>query len=191
MFTGYVNSLAYRASGAELEVDWSFRNRLFIRGGYTYLDTQVVQSFASDAVSARQGAPTTNPNIPGVAIGAESPLVGGRVFRRPPHSGFFGVNYNRPKFTVAFKGAMASRSDDSTFLDGFDTSFGNTLILPNRDLAYGYVKLDLGATYTVAHNVTAFTQVENLLNNQHIGPIGYPGLPLTVRAGFKIRIGGD
>ena len=31
----------------------------------------------------------------------------------------------------------------------------------------------------------------NLLNNQHIGPIGYPSLPLTFRAGLKVRIGGD
>jgi len=191
IFSAYVNSLAYRASGAELEVEWQLRHRLFVRGGYTYLDTKVVQSFAGDALAAAQGTPTTNPNIPGVAIGAESPLVGGRVFRRPPHTGFFGVDYHRPKYTVAFKGAMASRSDDSTFLDGFDPSFGNTLILPNRDLDFGYVKLDLGGTYALSSRITGFTQLENLLNDQHIGPIGFPGLPLTVRAGFKIRLGGD
>lgn len=191
IFTAYVNSLAYRASGAELEVEWKFKHRLFVHGGYTYLDATVVQSFANDAVLANQGAPTENPNLPGIAIGAESPLVGARPFRRPPHSGFFGVDYNRPRFTVAFKGALASRSDDSTFLDGFDPNFGNTLLLPNRDLDFGYTKLDLGGTYSFTSKIRAFAQLENLLNNQHIGPIGYPGLPLTVRAGFKIRLGGD
>jgi len=191
IFTAYLNSLAYRASGAELELQWQLRHRLFVRGGYTYLDTKVVQSFAGDAYSAAQGFPTTNPSIPGVAIGAESPLVGGRVFRRPPHTGFFGVNYNRQKFTVALKGAMASRSDDSTFLDGFDPTFGNTLILPNRDLDFGYVKLDLGGTYAVTSKITGFAQFENLMNDQHIGPIGFTGLPLTVRAGIKLRLGGD
>jgi iron complex outermembrane receptor protein/vitamin B12 transporter len=191
IFTAYLNSMAYRASGAELEIEWQLRHRLFVRGGYTYLDASVVQSFAGDAVAANQGAPTTNPNIPGVAIGAESPLIGGRPFRRPPHTGFFGVDYHRPKFTVALKGAMASRSDDSTFLDGFDPNFGNSLILPNRDLDFGYVKMDLGGTYAFSSRITAFTQLENLLNDQHIGPIGFPGLPLTVRAGFKIRVGGD
>jgi len=191
IFTAYLNSLAYRASGAELEVQWQLKHRLFVRGGYTYLDATVVQSFASDAVAAQQGVPTTNPNLPGIAIGAESPLVGGRPFRRPPHTGFFGVDYNRPRFTVAFKGALASRSDDSTFLDGFDTSFGNSLILPNRDLDFGYAKLDLGGTYRFTSKLGAFVQLENLLNDQHIGPIGYPGLPLTARAGFKIRLGGD
>jgi vitamin B12 transporter len=191
IFTAYVNSLAYRASGAEVELEWQLRHRLFVRGGYTYLDASVVQSFASDAVAAKQGVPTTNPNLPGIAIGAESPLVGGRPFRRPPHTGFFAVEYNKPKFTVAFKGAMASRSDDSTFLDGFDPNFGNSLILPNRDLDFGYAKLDLGGTYTFTSKITAFTQLENLLNDQHIGPIGYTGLPLTFRAGMKFRLGGD
>ena len=36
-----------------------------------------------------------------------------------------------------------------------------------------------------------FTEMDNLLGQQHIGPIGYPGLPFTVRAGLKVRIGGD
>ncbi|MDQ2923969.1 MAG: TonB-dependent receptor [Acidobacteriota bacterium] len=191
IFIAYENSLAYRASGAEVEIEWQLRHRLFVRGGYTYLDASVVQSFASDAVAANQGAPTVNPNLPGIAIGAESPLVGGRPFRRPPHSGFFGVEYNRPKFTVALKGALTSRSDDSTFLDGFDPNFGNSLILPNRDLDFGYAKLDLGGTYSFTSKIAAFAQLENLLNDQHIGPIGFPGLPLTVRAGFKLRLGGD
>jgi iron complex outermembrane receptor protein/vitamin B12 transporter len=39
--------------------------------------------------------------------------------------------------------------------------------------------------------VTVFTELDNLLSQQHIGPIGYPALPFTVRAGLKIRIGGD
>jgi vitamin B12 transporter len=191
IFTAYLNSLAYRASGAELEIQWQLKHRLFVRGGYSYLDASVVQSFANDAVLANQGTPTENPNLPGIAIGAESPLLGARPFRRPPNTGFFSVEYLRRRFTVAFKGALASRSDDSTFLDGFDTNQGNSLILPNRDLNFGYAKLDLGGTFKLTSKISAFTQLENLLNDQHIGPIGYPGLPLTARAGIKFRIGGD
>ena len=40
-------------------------------------------------------------------------------------------------------------------------------------------------------HVAIFTQLGNLLSEQHIGPIGYPGLPFTIRAGLKIRIGGQ
>jgi vitamin B12 transporter len=39
--------------------------------------------------------------------------------------------------------------------------------------------------------VKIFAQIDNLLNDQHIGPIGYPGLPLTFRAGVKVRLGGE
>ena len=187
----YVNSLAYRAQGAEAELDWQAPHGFYVRAGYTYLAARVLQSFASDAVAVAQGTPTENPNLPGIPIGAVSPLVGARPFRRAPNSGFFAVSYTRSKLGVAMKGAFAGRSDDSTFLDGFTPNFDNTLLLPNRDLDFGYLKLDLDATYEVRHGLTIFTQLDNLLNNQHIGPIGYPGLPFTVRGGLKVRLGGD
>ena len=191
LFSAYLNSLAFRAQGLETEIQWQPLHRVFLRGGYTYLDAVVLQSFASDAINANTGVPTTNPNLPGIAIGAESPLVGARPFRRPPHTAFFAAQYTGNKLTAAFKGALASRSDDSTFLDGFDPNFGNSLLLPNRDLDFGYAKLDLNATYAITRHVIAFTQLENLLSQQHIGPIGYPSLPFTIRSGFKLRIGGQ
>jgi vitamin B12 transporter len=191
IYSAYLNSLAFRAEGAEVEVQWQPKPRLLVRGGYTFLAATVQQSFASDAVAANQGAPTTNPNFPGIAIGANSPLVGARPFRRAPNTGYFDAQYTRPKFTIAVKGAMASKSDDSTFLDYSDVNGGNTLLLPNRDLDYGYVKLDVGATYALPHHVRFFAQIDNLLNEQHIGPIGYPGLPLTFRTGLKLKLGGE
>jgi len=202
IYEAYVNSLAFRAQGAEVELAWQPKSHFLVRGGYTYLADRVLKSFASDAVAAAQGVPTENPNLPGIAIGAESPLVGGRPFRRAPNTGYFSVLYSRQKFSLVFKGAMASRSDDSTFLDGSDTNqaaaannfnpnLANTLILPNRDLDFGYVKLDVGGTYALPHHFTLFTQLENLTNDQHIGPIGYPGLPFTVRAGLKLKLFGD
>jgi len=160
-----------------------------LRGGYTYLDAVVTQSFSSDAYS--NGTASNNPSFPKIAIGAEGPLIGARPFRRPPHTGFFAVQYEGTKFGAAIKGALASRADDSTFLDGFDVNFGNSLVLPNRDLDFGYAKLDANVTCAVKKRVTVFAEVDNLLNQQHIGPIGYPSLPLTVRAGMKIRIGGE
>jgi vitamin B12 transporter len=151
----------------------------------------VIQSFSGDAIAANTGNPTENPNLPGIAIGAESPLVGARPFRRPPHTGFFSAGYTTNKFSAAFKGALASRSDDSTYLDSFDVNFGNSLILPNRDLDFGYAKLDADLLFAATNRVTVFTQLSNLLSQQHMGPIGYPSLPFTFRAGLKIRIGGN
>jgi vitamin B12 transporter len=188
--SAYVNSLAFRAQGAEGEILWHPTNRLTIHGGYTYLYARVVQSFSSDEL-ATGGAQFPNPNFPLVAIGVFGPLKGGRPFRRPPNTGFFAVDYHRSKFTFAMKGAMASRSDDSTDLYFEDANFLNILLLPNRDLDFGYVKLDMSGSYQVRPSLQIFTQVDNLLNDQHIGPIGFPGLPLTVRAGVKIKLFGD
>jgi iron complex outermembrane receptor protein/vitamin B12 transporter len=188
VFTPYLNSLAFRGQGIETEVKWQPTASFLVRGGYTYLDAVVTQSFSSDAYN--NGTYNSNPAFPGVAIGAEGPLIGARPFRRPPHSGFFAVQYAGAKFGAALKGALASRSDDSTFLDGFDPNFGNSLVLPNRDLDFGYAKLDANLTYAVKR-ITIFTELDNLLSQQHIGPIGYPALPFTVRAGLKLRIGGE
>ncbi|WP_213803498.1 TonB-dependent receptor [Granulicella sp. dw_53] len=188
VFTPYLNSLAFRAQGFETELQYQPFTHVFLRGGYTYLDSVVLRSFSSDAFS--NGTASSNPNLPGVAIGAEGPLVGARPFRRPPHTGFFAVQYASPRFSAALKGALASRSDDSTFLDGFDTNLGNSLVLPNRDLAFGYAKLDFNTSLVVSKHFIVFTELGNLLGQQHIGPIGYPGLPMTFRSGLKIRIGG-
>lgn len=191
IFSAYLNSLAFRAQGLEAELQYEPTRHIFLRGGYTYLDAVVLQSFSGDAIAANTGTPTENPNLPGIAIGAESPLIGARPFRRPPHTGFFSAQYTATKFSVALKGAFASRADDSTYLDGFDTTGGNTLILPNRDLDFGYAKLDANFMYALTHHVTVFSQLDNLLSQQHTGPIGYPGLPFTFRSGLKLRIGGN
>jgi len=191
IYEAYLNSLAFRAQGLETEVQWQAMNHLFLRGGYTYLDSVVTQSFATDAVAAQNGTPTENPNIPGVAIGAESPLVGARPFRRAPHTGFFAVQYTDTHFSAAIKGSLASESDDSTFLDGEDNTGGNTLLLPNRNLDSGYAKLDANLSFIATHHLTFYTQMDNLLGQQHIGPIGYPALPFTVQGGIKYRFGGE
>jgi vitamin B12 transporter len=181
-----VNSLAYRTQGLEAELQYQPLNHLFLRGGYTYLASIVLQSFASDTVT-----PAFNPNLPGIPIGALSPLIGQRPFRRPPSTGFFAAEFTSSRFSAAFKGALASRSDDSTFQLNNDRNGGNTLLLPNRNLDFAYAKLDLNLVFTATSRIALFTQLDNLLGQQHIGPIGYPGLPFTIRAGMKIRIGGN
>jgi vitamin B12 transporter len=186
-----LNSLAYRTQGLEVELQYRPFTHLVLNGGYTYLASLVLQSFGSDAVAASNGTPVTNPDLPGIAIGALSPLVGSRPFRRPPSTGFFAVEYTASRFSAGLKGALASRSDDSTFQLHNDINGGNTLLLPNRNLDFGYAKLDMNALFVANRHVTAFTELDNLLGQQHIGPIGYPGLPFTLRAGLKIRIGGN
>jgi vitamin B12 transporter len=178
-----LNSMAYRAQGAESEIEYGLGKNIFVRGGYTYLDAAVQRSFSSDAIG-----PSFNPSYPGIPIGNYAPLVGARPFRRPPHTGFTSVIYTGKKWSGVINGAYASRSDDSTFLGGDDVNFGNTLLLPNRNLDYGWTKIDLGATYQWKPWMAVYTQLDNLTSNQHIGPIGYPSLPLNFRTGARFTL---
>jgi vitamin B12 transporter len=188
-----LNSLAFSAQGVESQMEYQPLPHLFFRGGYTYLDAKVQHSFSSDAVS-----PSFNTGLPGgappsfaaIPIGASSPLVGARPFRRPPHTGFLTATYSHSNITASVTSAYASRSDDSTFLGGYDFSAGNSLLLPNRNLDHGFAKVDLGLTYRVNSWISAYTQTNNLANQSHIAPIGYPSLPITVQSGLKIALGG-
>lgn len=86
-------------------------------------------------------------------------------------------------------GAFASRSDDSDFLAGYDLNGGNSLLLPNRNLDYGYAKIDLGASYQLFNWLGIYAQANNLTNSSHIAPIGFPSLPLAARIGLKFQWG--
>jgi vitamin B12 transporter len=182
-FGAAVNSQAFRAQGAEVATEYQIGSHLFARGGYTYLDAVVQQSFSSESL------PSYNPNFPTIAIGAFSPLVGARPFRRAPHSGYFGLTYNRSKWYGSFTGTLVGRRDDSDFLT--DSEFGNTLLLPNRNLDGAYQRLELGGGYQFTRSLTAYTDIQNLLSEHYSEAFGYPALPFTFRAGVKISFGGE
>ena len=82
----YINSLAFRSQGAEIEIQYQLGNHLFARGGYTYTDAIVQRSFSSDNL---QPSFNTSFNFSNIPIGADSPLVGARPFRIAPHTGYF------------------------------------------------------------------------------------------------------
>ena len=181
-----LNSLVFRAQGAESEIEYSPKPNIFLRGGYTYLDAVVQHSFSSDALGPAFNKTFNFSNIP---IGASSPLVGARPFRRPPHTGFVSVTYTGKNWSAVASGAFAGRSDDTTFLGGSDPSGGNSLLLPNRNLDSAYFSLNAGATYQVTHRLGLYTQLDNLLSQQHISPIGYLSTPMTARGGVRITLG--
>lgn len=181
-----INSEAYRAQGIEASVESGIGRSLFFRGGYTYLDAVVQRSFTNDDAALLGPIPTFTDGTP---IGPYSPLKGARPFRRAPHTGFFTATYAQRKLTGVFTAAFASRSDDSTYLEGADANGGNSLLLPNRNLDYGYARLDLGGSYQFLPWLAIYGQTENLLSQQHIAPIGYPSLPMTFRTGLRIDWG--
>ena len=180
-----LNTEAYRALGVETTLESGIGRYLFLRGGYTYLDAVIQRSYTNDDVGLLGPVPTYN----GIPIGTYSPLVGARPFRRPPHTGFFSASYSRSRLTLLLNTAFASRSDDSTFLGGYDETGGNSLLLPNRNLDHGYAKVDLGGSVRLRDWLGVYAQAENLTNNQHIAPIGFVSLPTSVRVGLKFQWG--
>jgi iron complex outermembrane receptor protein/vitamin B12 transporter len=179
-----LNSLAFRAQGIETTVESGIGKNIFFRGGYTYLDSVVQRSLSSDNEALLGGyAPTFD----GIPVGIYSPLKGARPFRRPPHTGFFTASYAGQRLTGVFTSAFSSRSDDSTFLGYEDINQGNSLVLPNRNLDWGYAKLDLGGSYKLLSWLNVYGQAENLTDSRHIAPIGYPSLPFNFRTGLRIE----
>jgi vitamin B12 transporter len=181
-----INSEAYRAVGIETNVEAGIGRNIFLRGGYTYLDAVVQRSFTNDDLALLGPIPT----VQGIPVGANSPLQGARPFRRPPHTGFFSATYATRRYTALFTSAFASRSDDSTYLQY--SAYGsdpNALLLPNRNLDYGYADLGLGGSYQLLSWLTLQAQANNLLSNQHMAPIGYVSLPMNFHGGIRIDWG--
>ncbi len=182
----YLNSLAFRSLGAETTLEVRVSRRLFARGGYTYTDAVVQRSFSSDNGSPSYNTASNFANLP---IGAFSPLVGARPFRIAPHSGFFALNYTRPRFFASLTGSLVGPRDDSDFL--YDKDFGTSLLLPNRNLLGAYQRLELGAGYNLTHRLEVYSNLQNLLGEHYFEAFGYPSLPFTFRSGITFNLGGE
>jgi iron complex outermembrane receptor protein/vitamin B12 transporter len=181
-----LNSLNFRALGIESTLESGIGRNLFLRGGYTYLDSVVQKSFSSDNEALLGGTPTTFDGIP---VGIYSPLVGARPFRRPPHTGFLTASYSIKGFAGSFSTTYSSRADDSTFLGYADLQQGNSLVLPNRNLDYSFFRFDISSSYQILPWLGYYVQAENLSSNQHIAPVGYRSLPLNFVMGLRIHLG--
>jgi iron complex outermembrane receptor protein/vitamin B12 transporter len=179
-----VNSKAYRAQGFEAEFESQLTRGLFARAGYTYVDATIQHSFTGDAIG-----PSYNPDFPSIAIGAFSPLVGARPFRIAPNTGYFQAGYRHAKLFAALSGTLVSRRDDSDFLT--DSNYGQTMLLPNRNLDAAYQKLDLTTSYQATRNIAVEGSFQNLLCEHYSEAFGYPSLPFTFRMGFKFTLGGE
>jgi iron complex outermembrane receptor protein/vitamin B12 transporter len=185
-FGAYVNTLTYRAQGAEAEIEAKITSKLSARGGYSYLDPVVQHSFSSDALAPSYNPASDFANIP---IGVYSPLRGERPFRLAPHTGYFGLNYEPARWILSLTGTLVSRRDDSDYLS--DKYGGTTLLLPNRDLDPAYQRLDLMAGYRVNPRVEIYSSFGNILSQHYSEAFGYPALPFSFRAGIELSFGGE
>jgi vitamin B12 transporter len=183
-YGAYINSLSFNAQGVETSAEYRITDRLFVRGGYTILNSTVEKSFSSD-----NSYPSYNPKYPNTPIGAYSPLVGNRPFRRAKHSGSYAVIYARNRWYAEMTGSFVGRRDDSTFLT--DANGGTTLLLPNQNLDPAYEILGLTTHLRINRHISSYTVFDNLLSQHYQQVLGYPGLPFNFRTGMQFSWGGD
>ena len=183
-FGAYVNSQSFNAKGLELSGEVQAGPSFRFTASYTYLDAVVSKSLSGGVLS-----PAINPAFPGTPIGQYSPLIGARPFRRPANSGSLTANYTKGNGQIGVSAAFVGKADDSTFLsDGF---FGYSLLLPNKDLAAGYQKVDVSGAYRLHPMLRWYISVENVLNQDHQASPGFPALPTAVRTGVSVLLGGN
>jgi vitamin B12 transporter len=179
-----VNSQSFDAKGVETSADAQLK-RVRLAASYTHLDAMVTKSLSSGALT-----PSYNPAFPGIPIGNFSPLLGQKPFRRPPNTGSLLVSYAGGPAMVAVSGYFAGKSNDSTFLGGSDVDFGNSMLLPNEDLNFGYAKVDVSGSYAFVRALTWYVTFENVFDHNYQPAFGFPALPFNVRTGVTITLGG-
>jgi len=151
------------AQGAEVGLQGRIWSRLMLNTAYTYTSTEILQ------------APLCTPaNFCDPLYDAGNPLL-----RRPKHSATSLLTYLGRKWGANLGGSFVGRRLDSDFL-GFGINH-----------AAGYVRVDAGGWYAFNSRVTAYLNIENLLDKQYQEVVGYPALGTNFRAGMRFRIGGD
>ena len=160
----YVNVDKSFAQGAEVEFQGQIRSRLSLNTAYTYTSTQIL------AAPVCTPANFCDPTILG---------VGRPLLRRPKHSATMLLSYLGTRWGGNVRGSFVGRRPDSDFLGlGFDH-------------APGYVRADMGGWYVLNSRMTAYVDVENVLDRHYNEVVGYPALGTNFRAGMRFRIGGE
>ena len=157
----YFNLNRSFAQGAELEIHARPRARLRVEGSYAYTSTQIL--------SAPLGA--------GPLFSTGAPLL-----RRPKHSGTLLVSYFGNRWGASLAGTFVGRRPDSDFTLG---------LIPPVNYAAGYARFDPGVWYAITPRVTAYVNVQNMLNKHYQEVVGYPALGVNFRGGMRFRVGGD
>jgi outer membrane cobalamin receptor len=105
--------------------------------------------------------------------------AGDPLLRRPRHSAASLLSYLGRRWGANLGGSFVGRRPDSDFF-GF-----------NIDHAPGYALVNAGGWHAITSRVSAYVNLENILDKQYNEVVGYPALGTNVRAGMRFRIGGE
>lgn len=101
------------------------------------------------------------------------------LLRRPKHSATESLSYLGSRWGGTLGASFVGRRPDDDFF-GFGIHH-----------AAGYVRADLGGWYAVNSRITTYANVENVLDRRYNEVVGYPALPINIRAGLRFRLGGE
>ena len=161
----YVNINKSLAHGVETEFDARLWSRLSLTSSYTYTSTQIL---AAPLCTAQ--------NFCDPLLATGRPLL-----RRPRHAATVLLNYAGHRWGGEIGGTALGPRVDSDFLG----------LLPPVTHTAGYARFDLGGWYALTHRVTAYLNVNNLLDRRYDEAAGYPALGFNFRAGLRFRLGGE
>ncbi|ABF43483.1 TonB-dependent receptor [Candidatus Koribacter versatilis Ellin345] len=154
------------AHGAEVDIQARLNKSLSVSANYTYTSSQILSALPCDPAAG------CDPRL----FGEGSPLL-----HRPRHFGNLMLSYSRSRWGAQLAGvAVGRRADDDFGLAPAPISY-----------AAGYARFDASGYYTVSTHVTAYVNMENLLNHYYNEVVGYPSLGFNFRAGLRFRFGGE
>jgi vitamin B12 transporter len=160
----YVNVNESLAHGAELELHGRLLRHLSLDGGYTYTSTEILRAPLCGLIPCN---PLLSPGAP--------------LLRRPKHSGTLLLTYLRTRWGADLAGSFVGPRPDSDF-EG---------LIPPVTHAAGYALVNAGTWYAINKRVTAYINLENILNRRYEEAAGYPALKANFRAGMRFRLGGE
>jgi outer membrane cobalamin receptor len=160
----YINIDKSFAQGAEITFGGRLWRQLSLNSGYTYDSTQIL------AAPICTPANFCDPNVDG----AGRPLL-----RRPKHVGSLLLSYFGKRWGGDVSGSFVGRRPDDDFL-GLGIYH-----------APGYALVNAGGWYAINRYMTAYVNVENILDRRYNEVVGYPSLKANFRAGMRFRLGGE
>ncbi len=154
------------AHGAEVDLRARVTKDVSLTSNYTYTSSQILSALPCSVAAG------CDPSL----FGAGSPLL-----HRPRHFGNVLVNYANARWGAQFGGvAVGRRADDDFGIAPFPIKY-----------AAGYARFDASGYYAIERHVTAYVNLENLLNHSYNEVVGDPSLGFNFRTGLRFRFGGD
>jgi vitamin B12 transporter len=167
----FINIDGSEASGWELDAGLQrpIAGGLTATGGYAYVDSRVV-SFVSTSEQFQPGQP---------------------LLRRPKHAAMLRVTYARGRGIVGLNLRYVGERHDAAFI-------GLTAVPSPRFPSGRSVDITVNPAYTlvwiggdlrVSRRASLFARIDNLTDARYESALGYPGLPRSVAAGVRWRVG--